>query len=79
MVCRDTASSRWSGKWISSPTTGLESKMAWDTSPVLLARLHTMDRALAAPQLPASAHERRDCPLLSWVVKDSRLATRQLE
>lgn len=44
---------------------------------MLSATLHTTDRALAAPQAPASAHGQNDRPLLSWVVKDGHLATRQ--
>lgn len=55
----------------------VESEMAWDASPVLPARLHTMDRALPVSQPRASVHEQSDCPLLSWVVKDGYLATRK--
>lgn len=55
----------------------VESGMAWDASPMLPARLHTMDRALPASQPPASVREQSDCPLLSRVGKDGYLATRK--
>lgn len=54
------------------------SGMAWDTSPMLPARLHTIDRALSASQPQHLFMDRQnDCPLLSWVVKDGHLATRK--